>query len=42
MDELVDRWTVLSDEAGLVNIKQVSTRNARLSIGDLGELGSGS
>lgn len=26
MDELVDRWTVLSDEAGLVNTKQEGTR----------------
>ena len=28
MDELVDHWTVLSDEAGLVNAKQKSTRLA--------------
>lgn len=28
MDELVDHWTVLSDEAGLVNAKQESTRLA--------------
>ncbi|MEV5893769.1 Tn3 family transposase [Nonomuraea fuscirosea] len=28
MDELVDQWTVLSDEAGLVNVKQESTRLA--------------
>ena len=28
MDELVDHWTVLSDEAGLVNVKQENTRLA--------------
>jgi hypothetical protein len=28
MDELVDHWTVLSGEAGLVNAKQESTRLA--------------
>ncbi|WP_424534300.1 hypothetical protein ACOZ38_28850 [Sphaerisporangium viridialbum] len=28
MDELVDHWTVLSDEAGLVSAKQEDTRLA--------------